>query len=134
MLFGGFSLYNIIPVCLSHSRAITRTANDRAINHPQAKVQALTENMYSVVCVKAIMTWQTGGLRENVQYTQYTVHTSHMFKMHINIFIAEYKQPYQYFITNIILKITYSLIPGDCSHHISWLHLFIFFSIESNVM
>jgi len=56
MLLGGFCLYNIIPVCLSHSRAITRTANDMAINHPQAKVQALTENKYSVVSVKAIMT------------------------------------------------------------------------------
>ncbi len=44
MLFSSFSLYNIIPICLSYSRAIIRTANDRAINHPQAKVQALTEN------------------------------------------------------------------------------------------
>jgi len=49
-----------------------------------------------------------------------------MFKMHTKIVIAEYKQPYQYFISNILNR-TYSLIPEDCSHYISWLHLFIIF-------
>lgn len=72
MLFSSFKLFNIILVCLSHSWAITRTANDRAINHPQAKVQALTGNKYSVVCVNPIMIWQSEGLRENAQFTVHT--------------------------------------------------------------
>lgn len=37
-------------------------------------------------------------------HTMHSIHTYHWFKIHINIFIAEYKQPYWQFITNIILK------------------------------
>lgn len=56
------------------------------------------------------MTWQTGGLREIAQYIQCTVYTRHRFKIHINIFIDEYKQPYWYFNTNIILKMEHTVL------------------------